>query len=63
MQQLKYWNGSSWINAIVVATGIQGANGTNGTYGANGTQGATRLQGTTGSPKVASNGSKVQRFK
>ena len=43
MSQLKYWDGSAWVAAVV---GAQGITGTQGTTGAQGTQG---LQGTIGS--------------
>lgn len=49
MSQLKYWDGTAWVDAVIGAqgtTGAQGANGSNGTQGLTGTQG---IQGSIGS--------------
>lgn len=49
MPQLKYWNGSAWVDAVVGAQGLQG---TQGTAGAQGTAGSTGTQGTQGTQGV-----------
>ena len=33
MAQLKYWDGSAWVDAVIGAQGTQGNNGTQGTDG------------------------------
>jgi len=51
MSQLKYYNGSSWVPAIVGAqglNGIQGSQGLNGAYAAQGIQGSQGTQGIQG---------------
>ena len=51
MPQLKYWDGSSWQNAVVGAqgtTGNAGIQGFTGIQGLTGSQGTTGLQGLTG---------------
>ena len=52
MAQLKYWNGSAWVNAVIGAQGPQGIQGLaiQGIQGAQGIQGGgfNQLQGTTG---------------
>lgn len=43
MPQLKYWNGSAWVNALI---GAQGTTGTQGTQGAQGVQGTAGVDPT-----------------
>lgn len=45
MPQLKYWNGSAWVDAVV---GVQGPAGPQGAQGLHGTQGIQGLQGSQG---------------
>lgn len=40
MPQLKYWNGTAWVNAVVGAQGPQGVQGVQGATGATGATGA-----------------------
>jgi hypothetical protein len=55
MAQLKYWDGSAWVNAIVGAQGPTGPTGTQGTVGSTGATGPTGGVGSTGptGPAVA----------
>ena len=39
MAQLKYWNGSAWVNAVVGAQGPQGVTGVTGATGPTGADG------------------------
>jgi hypothetical protein len=61
MAQLKYWDGSAWVDAVIGAQGTQGPQGTTGNTGSQGltgiqgtqgTQGVTGSQGLTGSEGV-----------
>jgi hypothetical protein len=45
MAQLKYWNGTAWVNAVI---GAQGPKGDTGNTGAQGATGATGPQGPAG---------------
>lgn len=49
MPQLKYWNGSAWVDAVV---GVQGPQGPQGTQGLQGTQGIQGLEGTQGTQGI-----------
>jgi hypothetical protein len=48
MAQLKYWDGSAWVNAVIGAQGVSGSAGAQGAQGTTGIQGTTGFQGTTG---------------
>lgn len=58
MSQLKYWNGTAWVDAVIGAQGTtgsdgsQGLTGTQGLTGIQGTQGILGLQGTAGNPST-----------
>ena len=45
MAQLKYWNGSTWVTAVVGSQGYQGVQGANGAQGPQGFQGYQGNQG------------------
>jgi len=45
MAQLKYWNGSTWVTAVVGSQGYQGVQGANGAQGQQGFQGYQGNQG------------------
>jgi hypothetical protein len=45
MAQLKYWDGSQWVNAVI---GVQGLTGQTGIQGVQGIQGILGVQGTEG---------------
>ena len=49
MAQLKYWNGSAWVNAVVGAQGPTGPTGPTGATGITGPTGFTGATGATGS--------------
>jgi hypothetical protein len=46
MPQLKYWNGSAWVEAVIGAQGLAGPQGLQGTVG---------IQGTSGTSLISSN--------
>jgi hypothetical protein len=48
MAQLKYWDGSAWVNAVVGAEGPTGPTGATGPTGPTGATGATGATGPTG---------------
>lgn len=48
MAQLKYWDGSAWVNAVIGAQGPTGPTGPTGSTGTNGATGATGPTGPTG---------------
>jgi hypothetical protein len=48
MAQLKIWNGTAWVPAVVGARGIQGVQGLQGTQGLQGVQGVQGTQGLQG---------------
>ena len=48
MPQLKYWDGSNWVNASVGAQGTTGSQGIQGLLGVQGFNGTQGLQGTQG---------------
>ena len=52
MAQLKYWDGSSWVDAVVGAQGIQGPIGVTGIQGIQGTQGVQGTQGLFGAQGI-----------
>lgn len=43
MPQLKYWNGSAWVDAVIGSAGAQGLTGTQGTQGLQGTFGPATI--------------------
>lgn len=45
MPQLKYWNGSAWVEAVIGAQGTSGLQGTTGIQGTTGTQGTQGITG------------------
>lgn len=48
MAQLKYWDGTAWVNAVIGAQGEQGPTGATGPTGPTGPVGATGAVGNTG---------------
>ena len=48
MSQLKVWDGSAWVPAVLGAQGAQGTQGPQGAQGTQGPQGATGAQGAQG---------------
>jgi hypothetical protein len=52
MAQLKYWNGTAWVDAVIGAQGTQGPQGVQGLQGPQGTQGLQGIQGVQGTQGI-----------